>query len=174
MDPRMGMAYDSVSEMTPTPEKALKATGEPNQMRPRAIWMAIDSIMALRGRSSVGWTLLHHLEPGMAPSRAKAQVQRDAAVVQATPQRMASTMSGSRRAMAAPEEPTALLMMVGVGWASSTSSEMSGSTNMRGIRNSRPPMVLMTMVMTMALGTWVDGCSTSSVMLMIMPVDDVA
>jgi hypothetical protein len=35
-------------------------------------------------------------------------------------------------------------------------------------------MVLMTMVMTMALGTWVAGRWTSSHMEMTMPVDEVA
>ncbi len=145
-------------------------------MRPSAIWMAMESIMALTGRSSVGWTCFHHLEPGMAPSRAKAQVQREAAVVQATPQRMASTMSGVSSAIAAPEEPTADLMMVGTGWPEgrATSMARSGRTNMRGTKNNKPPIALMMMVMTMALGTWVAGRSTSSHMEMIMPVDEVA
>ena len=136
----------------------------------------MESIMALKGKSSVGCTCFHKLEPGMAPSRAKAQVQREAAVVQATPQRMASTMRGMSNAIAPPEDPTADLMMVGTGWPDgrATSMARSGSTNMRGTKNNKPPTVLMTMVMTMALGTWVAGCCTSSHMLMTMPVDEVA
>jgi len=145
-------------------------------MTPRTIWIAIESIMALRGRSSFLLTTRHHLEPGMAPSRENAQVQRDAAVVQAVPQRMARTMSGRRRQIAPASEPTAVLMMVGTGWPEgrATSMARSGRTNMRGTRKKRPPIVLITMVITMALGTWVAGDWTSSHMEMIIPVEEVA
>lgn len=78
--------------------------------------------------------------------------------------------------MAPTEEPTADLRIVGTGWpeGKATSMAMSGRTNMSGIMKTRPPMALMTMVMTMALGTWVAGRWTSSHMEMIMPVEEVA
>merc|ERR1719160_1087227 len=81
-----------------------------------------------------------------------------------------------RRPKAPPAEPTADLKMVGMGWADSMlmSIWMSGRTKTMGMRKRRPPRVLMTMVATMALGTWVEGSLTSSHMLMIMPVDEVA
>jgi hypothetical protein len=68
---------------------------------------------------------------------------------------MASTISGSSRPIAPPELPTADLRMVGTGWPDgrATRSATSGSTNMRGTMKRSPPIVLMTMVMTMALGT---------------------
>ncbi|KAG7133070.1 hypothetical protein HYQ46_009362 [Verticillium longisporum] len=110
----------------------------------------------------------------MAPSRAKAQVQREAAVVQPMPQRRARTSRGTQRPIAAPGEPTADLMMAGTGCWARTSSLMSGMTKTRGMRKRRPAKVLMKMVATMALGTWVEGSRTSSHMEMIMPVDEVA
>src|ERR1700712_1125359 len=86
-------------------------------------------------------------------------------------------------------------MMVGSGWpdASPARRVRSGRTKTRGMRKRRPATKLITIVATMALGTWVLGSWTSSHMLitvsksfqfrgfgwestyeMIIPVDEVA
>ena len=133
-------------------------------------------IMAFSGTSSFMLTFFHHLDPGIAPSRAKAQVHRDEAVVHPMPQKSARTSRGRSRAMLPPVEPMADLMMTGTGCAETraASSAWSGITKTSGIRKMRPAMVLRTMVATMALGTCVAGCCTSSHMEMIIPVDEVA
>ena len=68
------------------------------------------------------------------------------------------------RAMVPPVEPMADFMMTGVGWAETRAAReaWSGRTKTRGMRKTRPAMVLRRMVPTMALGTWVAGCWTSS------------
>lgn len=134
------------------------------------------SIMALSGRSSLVFTTRHHLAPGMAPSRANAQVQREAAVVQPMPHMMASTISGIRSAMAPSADPTASLIMVGTGCPlfSAFSISISGSTKTSGMRKTSPAKRLRITVPTMALGTCVAGLCTSSHMEIIMPVDEVA
>jgi len=68
------------------------------------------------------------------------------------------------RPMVPLDEPTADLTMVGTGWpeASAASMAWSGITKTMGMRKTRPAMVLRTMVPTIAFGTWVAGCLTSS------------
>jgi hypothetical protein len=133
---------------------------------------AMLSNIALIGTSSLVLTCFHHLEPGMAPSRAKAHVQRDAAVVQPIPQKSAKTRSGKSKPIAPPEEPTALLIITGTGWpeARSASIVWSGRTKTSGMRKKRPAMVLSTMVPTIALGTCLAGSWTSSHILQCVSI----
>lgn len=136
----------------------------------------------------------HHFEPGIAPSRENAHVQRDAAVVQPIPQKIAKTMSGMRSANAPPGLPTALRMMTGTGCpdCNATSDGTDGRTKINGIMKSRPQKRLRRIVRTIAFGTCVAGECVSSHMLealsvlgtlvalrsmtydMIIPVEDVA
>lgn len=72
--------------------------------------------IAFRGMlSRRGSTFLNHLEPGMAPSRAKAQTLRDAAVTQPTPQMIPRINNGMSRQKAPAELPVAALKMGGTG-----------------------------------------------------------
>ena len=131
------------------------------------IWTTILSIMALRGMSRLRLTFIHHLEPGIAPSRAKAHVQREVAVVQPIPHIMAKTIRGTSRPKAPPGEPIASLRIGGTGCpeARLTRVGISGKTKTIGIRKSKPANVLRITVPTIALGTWMEGCWTSSHML---------
>lgn len=150
--------------MTPTPEKALKAVVEPKYISPSAISTAIPSIIALNGTSRVLFTSRQCLDHGIPPSRAKAQMDRETAVVQPMPQSRARTINGRRRRNAPVELPMADFMMLGTGcpdWRA-MSSFVFGRTNTRGMRNKRPASVFMMMVPTMAFGTCRDGCWTSS------------
>ena len=110
----------------------------------------------------------------MAPSRAKAQVQREADVVQVMPQSRARMMRGVSSAMP-PFGPTAELMIAGTGWSPAISRryETSGMTKTIGIRKASPKTALAKTVASMALGTCLDGWCTSSHMVMTMPVVDV-
>ncbi|KAJ5860460.1 uncharacterized protein N7529_007770 [Penicillium soppii] len=85
--------------MTPTPEKALKAALEPKYMHPRIIWVTIPKAIALRGTPKRWSTFFHHPDPGMALSRAKAQVHLEVAVTQQMPQVKPRTNGGIRRQM---------------------------------------------------------------------------
>ncbi|KAG9755192.1 hypothetical protein KCU59_g105, partial [Aureobasidium melanogenum] len=91
----------------------------------------------------------------MAPSREKAQTQRDAAVVHPIPQIRPSTIRGRSRPMAPPGEPTAVAIMVGTGCPDARAASVlrSGITNRRGSKNIRPATRLRMMVATIALGT---------------------
>lgn len=117
------------------------------------IWTIMLSIMAFRGTSNLWLTLLHSVDPGMAPSREKAQIQREEAVVQPIPHMMARTRRGMVRAKAPPAFPNAAFTITGTGWAERMRFCMSGRTKRRGIRNNRPANVLMKIVMTIAFGT---------------------
>lgn len=120
--------------------------------------------MLFRGIPRRSSTCLNHFEPGIAPSRAKAQVLRDAAVTHPTPQIMPRTSNGMRRQKAPAEFPVADLMIVGTGWpeARLASMEMSGRTKQMGIRKPSPARKLRKIPPTMALGTWTAGWRTSS------------
>lgn len=114
--------------------------------------------------SRVLLTVLHHFDPGMPPSRAKAQVQREVAVTQPTPQMMPSTSRGINKQNVPAELPMAALKMAGVGWpeARLTRYVRSGSTKQTGIKKRRPAIKLIMMVPTMAFGTMMAGSWTSS------------
>lgn len=120
------------------------------------------SIIALRGISSFLLTTIHHLDPGIAPSRAKAQTQRDAAVVHPIPHIVPRIIRGIRRAKAIPGDPTALLIIGGSGWLDVIKVEMSGKTKTMGMRKRRPTTKLKKTVATRAFGIWTEGCCTSS------------
>lgn len=124
--------------------------------------MTMPSAIALRGMLSLLWTVRHQPDPGMPPSRAKAQVHREVAVTQPTPQMIPSTSRGMVRQKAPAELPIACLKMTGVGWAALMSRDSSGMTKQTGIRKRRPATKLMTIVPTMALGTMTAGSRTSS------------
>lgn len=159
-------------------------------MAPTPIWITMLSIIALNGTWRILLTFLHQWKPGMAPSRENAHVQRDAAVVQPIPHITASTISGMHSPKAAPEPPTADLMITGTGWAVLMRTFRSGSRNANVMSSARPAAVFSAMVPTMAFGTCVFGFLTSSHMLillgranvvagwatyeMIIPVDEVA
>jgi len=66
--------------------------------------------------------------------------------------------------MAAPELPTASLMIVGTGWPERRANRSAwlGRTKTSGMRKTKPMMVLSATVPTKALGTWVAGYCTSS------------
>ena len=168
----MGAAYAAVRQIMQTPRKAFRAASDPNEMIASRTCTTILSIIALKGTLSLGWTWRHQREPGMAPSRAKAQVQREADVVQVTPQSRPRTMRGMSSAMP-PFGPTADLIISGTGWAISASVARSGRTKVSGMRNARPRKMLAATVITMALGIWMAGWRTSSHMQMTMPVVDV-
>lgn len=132
--------------------------------------------MALRGTSSRSFTFIHHLAPGIAPSREIAQTQREEAVIQPMPQIIPRTIMGTSSVKAPPEDPTALLIILGIGWAEVRSARYfrSGITKTIGIRKSRPATVLIQTVATIALGTWTAGCRTSSHILRVVSVMSVA
>ena len=113
-------------------------------------------------------TWRNHFEPGMAPSRAKAQVLRDAAVTQPTPHMRPRISNGMWRQKAPAEFPTADLIIVGTGWpeARLASMDMSGRTKQMGIRKARPARKLSTIPPIIALGTWMAGWRTSSHILL--------
>lgn len=117
-----------------------------------------------RGIPRVASTLRNHFEPGMAPSRAKAQVLRDAAVTQPTPHIRPRIINGMRRQKAPAEFPTADLTIVGTGWpeARLASMDISGRTKQMGIRKARPARKLSRIPPIIALGTWIAGWRTSS------------
>lgn len=94
-------------------------------------------------------------------------MQRDAAVVHPIPQKMARTSSGIKSPNAAPGLPTAERMMTGVGCpdASAARSARLGMTKVRATKKIKPQIQLRMMVKTIALGTWMLGCLTSSHML---------
>ena len=117
--------------------------------------MTMPSIIAFRGMSKLLLTFLNHFEPGMAPSRAKAQVHRDAAVTQPTPHSIPRIRSGMRRQKAPAEFPVAEKMIVGTGWPLARFANMaiSGRTKQIGIRIQRPAKKLRATPPTIALGT---------------------
>lgn len=148
--------------------KALNAAVEPKYITPRMICTAMLSIMAFSGICRRLLIFLHHCDPGMAPSRAKAHVQRDAAVVHPMPQIMARTMMGIKSANVPPELPTADFTIIGTGWSEDwlMRDARSGRMTTSGMRKMSPARVLSTIVPTMAFGTWVRGLWTSSHILL--------
>ena len=112
---------------------------------------------------------MNHPEPGIAPSRANAQVQRDAAVTQPTPQIRPRASNGISRQNAPAELPVADLMIVGTGWplARFASIWTSGRTKLMGIRKKRPARKLAITPPTNAFGTCVAGSWTSSHILIL-------
>lgn len=146
----------------PTPEKALNAALEPKYIRPSRISMVMSRSMAFRGMSRRRWMTLHHLDPGMAPSRANAQVQRLVVVTHPMPQMRPRTINGRRQQKAPMEFPVADITIGGTGWPEAMSLLSSGRTKQRGISRARPAKRLIATVRTMALGTWMAGSRTSS------------
>jgi hypothetical protein len=101
----------------------------------------------------------------MPPSREKAQVTLEAAVVQQMPHRIAKTMRGMRSAKEPAAFSTALLTMTGTGCSELMRVSRSGRTNAKAINVMRPAIVFKTTVPTMAFGTCTLGFGTSSHML---------
>lgn len=128
-------------------------------MSPKSNSTTMARIIALKGMPRRGLICLTHLEPGIAPSRAKAQVQRDVEVTQPTPQTRARTNIGMVRQKAPASFPTADFKMTGTGWPEGrlASILMSGRTNARGTSVKSPERKLSNTPPTRALGTCTAG-----------------
>lgn len=77
----MGMPYDTAKEITPTETNAKKAELLPKLISPSNNWIKVVSTSAQMGVPCFLSTRDHSVANGMALSRAKAHVHRDAATV---------------------------------------------------------------------------------------------
>lgn len=117
MEMAIGIPYDTAREITPTETNARKADDEPRLMRPSSICTAVVSTSDQMG---VPWrvsTLDQRRETGMALSRAKAQVQRDAATVMEMEQKSVMTSTRKVSPRPPPGEPITTPKMYGRAWA---------------------------------------------------------
>lgn len=91
---------------------------------------------ALSGISNLLLTFLKALDPGMAPSRAKAYVHLDAAVSAPIPAKNRMPRMRKRRPNPPPADPVTVLKRRPMGWPLATDRRVwtSGRTNKIGIR----------------------------------------
>lgn len=131
----------------------------------------VDRKMPPRGTSSRLSTFDQYLEPGMAPSRAKAYVHRLAAVRAPTPAKNMTPSMRNRSPKPPAADPVTVLNSKPSGWPLGTPSRvgMSGRTKRMGMRKKRPVMEAAATERTMALGTSRSGFCTSSHMAATMP-----
>lgn len=133
-------------------------------MQPRIQSTTVESTRPQSGISKRLSTLLQSLEPGIAPSLAKAYVQRLAAVSAPTPAKNRIPRIRKSRPKPPAAEPVAILKIRPMGWplATERSSETLGSTKRIGIKYMMPVNPAAATERTMALGTSRSGIWTSS------------
>lgn len=112
-DIAIGRAYESASAWTPTEMKAVNADVEPMLTSPSNIWTTVTRAKAQTGTPRRLSTLDHSGEPGIASSRAKAQVHREAATVMLIEQRTVMTSTRNMRPRPPPGDPITVWKMKG-------------------------------------------------------------
>lgn len=109
----IGMPYETARDITPTDTNARNADDDPKLMRPSSIW---TTVVNTRDQIGVPWrvsTLDHSRETGMALSRAKAHVHRDAATVMEIEQNSVMTSTRNVKPRPPPGEPITTPKMYG-------------------------------------------------------------